>query len=54
MVKIFLLLMFLVNVGTGIWMVHFYKGMWHDLYKIKAELNEIEKKEIEKGTRKVK
>lgn len=43
MVEIFLLLMFLVNVVTGIWMVHFYKGMWHDLREIKDELNEVEK-----------
>ena len=42
MVEIFLLLMFLVNVGTGIFMVHFYKGMWHDLFEIKDDLNEIE------------
>ncbi len=43
MVKIFLLLMFLADVVYGIWMVYSYKGAWHDLYKIKAELNEIEK-----------
>lgn len=43
MVKIFLLLMFLADVVAGIWIVYSYKGMWHDLYKIKSELNEIEK-----------
>ena len=43
MVKIFLLLMFLVNVVICIWIVYSYKGAWHDLYKIKSELNEIEK-----------
>lgn len=43
MVKIFLLLMFLVNAAIGIWLVYSYKGMWHGLYKIKDELNEIEK-----------
>ena len=43
MVKIFISLMFLANVVSGIWMVYSYKGMWHGLYKIKSELNEIEK-----------
>ena len=43
MVKIFLLLMFLADVVSGIWMVYSFKGTWHDLYKIKDELNEIEK-----------
>ena len=43
MAKIFLLLMFLVNAVSGIWMVYSYKGTWHDLYEIKDELNEIEK-----------
>ena len=43
MVKIFLSLMFLANVVAGIWMVYSCKGMGRDLYKIKDELNEIEK-----------
>ena len=43
MVKIFLLLMFLANAVSGIRMVYSFKGTWHDLYKIKDELNEIEK-----------
>ena len=43
MVKIFLLLMFLADVVSGIWMVYSFKGTWHDLYEIKDELNEIEK-----------
>ena len=43
MVKIFLLLMFLADVVSGIWMVYSYKGMGRDLHKIKDELNEIEK-----------
>ena len=48
MVKIFLLLLFLADVISGIWMVYSYKKMWHDLYKIKAELNEIEKEKLKK------
>lgn len=43
MVKIFLSLMFLANLVSGIWMVYSSKGMGRDLYKIKSELNEIEK-----------
>ena len=43
MVKIFLLLMFLADVVSGIWMVYSFKGMGRDLHKIKDELNEIEK-----------
>ena len=43
MVKIFLLLIFLADVVSGIWMVYSYKEMWHDLYQIENELNEIEK-----------
>ena len=43
MVKIFLSLMFLAHVVAGIWMVYSFKGMGRDLYKIKDELNEIEK-----------
>ena len=48
MVKIFLSLIFLADVVYGIWMVYSYKGMGHDLYKIKAELNEIEKEKLKK------
>ena len=43
MVKTFLLLIFLADVVSGIWMVYSYKGMGRDLHKIKDELNEIEK-----------
>ena len=43
MVKIFLSLMFIADVVAGIWMVYSFKGTWHDLYKVKDELNEIEK-----------
>ena len=43
MVKIFLLLLFLADVVSGIWMVYSFKGMGRDLHKIKDELNEIEK-----------
>ena len=43
MVKIFLSLMFIADVVAGIWMVYSFKGMGRDLYKIKDELNEIEK-----------
>lgn len=43
MVKIFLSLIFLADVVSGIWMVYSFKGAWHDLYEIKDELNKIEK-----------
>ena len=43
MVKIFLSLIFLADVVYGIWMVYSCKGMGRDLYKIKDDLNEIEK-----------
>ena len=43
MVKIFLSLMFIADVVSGIWMVYSFKGMGRDLHKIKDELNEIEK-----------
>ena len=43
MVKIFLSLIFLANIVSGIWMVYSFKGMGRDLHKIKDELNEIEK-----------
>ena len=52
MVKIFLLLMFLVNAAIGILVVFSYKEMWHDLYEIKTELNEVEKetREVKKDS----
>ena len=43
MVKIFLSLMFIADVVAGIWMVYSFKGMLHDLFEIKDDLNEIEK-----------